>query len=58
MDSIRYVVRFFLDDKYLYSIHCDVNTLDDLLLDAKDSGKTVKIVAYKSNSESEDSNGL
>lgn len=51
MDSIKYVVRFFLDNKYLYSIHCDADSLDDLLLDAKDRGKTVKIVAYKSSSD-------
>lgn len=51
MDSVMYVVRFFLDNKYLYSIHCSADTLDDLLLDAKDNGKTVKIVAYKRDSE-------
>lgn len=53
MDSIKYVVRFFLDDKYLYSVHCDADTLDDLLADAKENGKNVKVLAYKSNSESE-----
>ena len=53
MDSIKYVVRFFLDDKYLYSVHCDIDSLDDLLLDAKDRGKTVKILAYKNSSDSE-----
>lgn len=53
MDSIKYVVRFFLDEKYLYSVHCDVDAIDDLLADAKERGRTVKVVAYKSCSECE-----
>lgn len=53
MDSIKYVVRIFLDDKYLYSVHCDIDTIDELLADAKERGRNVKVVAYKSSSESE-----
>ncbi len=57
MDLIRYVVRFFNDDQYLYSVHCGQSVLDDLIAQAKDSGLNVKVVAYKSDSESEVSNG-
>lgn len=57
MDSIRYVVRFFNDDQYLYSVHCGQSVLDDLLAEAKNIGYTVKVVAYKSDSESEVNNG-
>lgn len=57
MDSIRYVVRFFNDDQYLYSVHCGQSVLDDLLAEAKNIGYTVKVVAYKFDSESEVNNG-
>ena len=57
MDTIKYVVRFFLDDKYLYSVHCDIDSLDELLADARENGRNFKVVAYKSSSESEVSNG-
>lgn len=53
MDSIRYVVRFFSDNQYLYSIHCGHDILDTVIQDAKDSGYSVKVVAYNSDSESE-----
>lgn len=55
MNDIRYVVRFFnADDSYLYSVHCSVDILDDILFEAKDSGLKFKVVAYRSSSESED----
>lgn len=47
MVEIKYVVRFFKDDKYLYSIHCDENVLDDLISSAKEKGESVKVIAYK-----------
>ena len=53
MDKIKYVVRFFLHDQYLYSVHCDQLILDEILENAKNEGKSVKVLAYKSDSESE-----
>lgn len=54
MSDIRYVVRFFnAADNYLYSVHCSVDILDQILSDAKDSGLKFKVVAYKLDSESE-----
>ena len=47
MEQLKYVVRYFKDDQYLYSVHCDELILDDLIMRAKDNGYNVKIVAYK-----------
>lgn len=51
MSEIKYVVRFFQDDQYLYSVHCDSLILDDVVKKAKDVGQNVKIIAYKSDEE-------
>lgn len=51
MSEIKYVIRFFKDDKYLYSVHCDDVVLSDIVEKAKCDGQTVKVVAYKSESE-------
>lgn len=50
-EDVKYVIRFFKDDKYLYSIHCSKECLDDLTEKAKQAGETVKIVAYKDSKE-------
>ena len=50
--ELKFIVRFFADDTYLYSIHCGKDILDEIVSSAKKDGKSVKIVAYK-DSESE-----
>lgn len=55
MSEIRYVVRYYSDGNYLYSVHCSARILDDLICKAKDIGHTVKVLAYEFD-ESEVSN--
>lgn len=50
MVEIKYVVRFFKDDQYLYSVHCDQEVLDEIVAKADADGQKVKIVAYKNDS--------
>ena len=50
MVEIKYVVRFFINDQYLYSVHCDQEILDDVIKNAKENGQTVKVIAYKNDS--------
>ncbi len=51
MSDLKFVVRFFKDDLYLYSVHCDQSILDDLISKAKEDGQNVKVVAYKSDED-------
>lgn len=54
MSEIKYVVRHFSPtDEYLYSIHCSADVLDEVLAIAKSHDYKFKVVAYKSDSESE-----
>ena len=54
MSQIKYVIRFFKDDMYHYSIHCSPEVLDDLLAKAKEDGLNVKVLAYKSDFEEDE----
>lgn len=57
MSEIMYVVRYYSDGNYLYSVHCSSRILDDLVNKARSNGHTVKVLAYEK-VESEDSNDL
>ena len=46
MSELRYVVRFFKDSRYSYSVHCDQHVLDDLLEYGRNEGFTFKVIAY------------
>lgn len=48
MSELKYVVRFFKDDQYLYSIHCDHEVLNEIVAKAEVDGQKIKIVAYTS----------
>ena len=48
MSELKYVVRFFKDDQYLYSIHCDHEVLNEIVAKADADGQKIKIVAYVS----------
>lgn len=51
MSNIKYVIRFFKDDMYLYSVHCSPDVLDELLEGAKEFGYEFKVLAYRAASE-------
>lgn len=51
MLDIKYVVRFYKNEKYLYSVHCSPDILDDILRGVDDPDIKTKVIAYKSESE-------
>lgn len=52
MNELNYVVRFYSSNGYLYSIHCSVAILSEVIEDAKATDSNidhVKVVAYSAN---------
>lgn len=51
MYELVYCVNQYSVDGYLYSVHCGIDVLDEVIRHAHENGYTVKVSAYYSNKE-------
>lgn len=46
MNELRYIVSQFINDDFVYSIHCGSDALDEVVRRAKENGYSVKVSAF------------